>query len=333
MEKVANTESTGNDGDAWDVDLAMDAVLRVLAMLDNFDAALFVVDAPEDVPLHHYAARAEALERVRHFLEGAIRAASVATFMDSSATAQREAVAIIRRAAREIRWRIATLSPVIEYALRADGTASPWDAPPAFDDHVLSILHRVRSGDGAIAGIAIHPKENATADGAHIEFNEHFARVFGSPLPATPSRSARVFAGASSIARAGALADTDDRSPGATWDYLCTVGVKARRERHPLAALLVFAEAAIRAGALPYRAARCGDGEIPRLVSLAVAVMEGADDRDGPRDLARNALRALGHNVADFTNAERAARARRGRAKSHKHEKPKPARDARKARK
>lgn len=294
MEKVANTESTGN---TWTEERALDAGLRFLAIMDNADAALFIDEPVRLLESEEPARRAAAAERLRVVGDLGAAAQNVAREAMCILDAEGQSIAArqLRRLAGEIRVRLSVINPRAD--LRLSEIATPYDAPEPFrPEHLTRIA----------AALAAREPVRVTAGAPWVdpseveELNGHFARAEGSPLPAIPSLRARAISGLFS-------ATGDPPKPVARKAlprHLAAEGAALRRKGIPprVVALRVFILAAL-STTLHSRARRYGEtGFVPRLVALGEAMVDGAPD--DPAACAKRALALLGLNGSAAGRAE-----------------------------
>lgn len=330
------TRSEGDDT-PWSEETSVAVWMEVLSCYDALLVAhlalAFAGPIPDSARIQMKLAHEEARRRVESLAKNAHHFGFCALSPQATGTQQLEFLAAARRLAQEAWDRADFLAPSL--AKTRGSPPSSWTVPAldAFESiqrelasgqvESISIHGEIRTGPelGELAGYV--EVEELDERGLALEFAQHLTRMAGDLVAATDANIVRVAEGTVRTLQAHnpspdlmmpSMREHLGRSD--IWSGLLETAVAMKNTPspsfHPLAPLIVFVEAVSCVGFSSTALEGAVEARVlPSFVAVGKNFWESVSDYDGPREIARGALRALGHEVGKFTGAERAAAVRR----------------------
>lgn len=307
----------------WREDIARDAYMEALSCLDVAEIARRVrptEHCPEASRRRAEIANAEFCKHIDDLMES-VREMLWSALHSNNAPAQREALKWAKEATREAWLRLDIMTPAF-----AISRAKDVERFPKVFRHGASFTEEV-AAEIATMGTEMLSMPAGTGErrwqieirarfpGTAREIIEHFARLAGSPLPATPSETVRFARGLVTASTVTLPFVPPPRTPLEAWRYLRDTADDLRSNPRliPLRSLGVFYETAYHMRIGPVvRAKLNGTGSIPSIEGLAPDYLDAVDHldlasakRNVSEMLVDKALQVLGHPLDPIKRGHR----------------------------
>lgn len=299
----------------WSADLAFDVWWEVLSCFEAHMVARCALALYGESPSAYFiAAHNECVEEVDELL-GCAWLVALHAMDPVDAGIQRHASKWTKEFARAAWWRADMLAPPL-----AKARAEPNDLclhPTEFDDDSLQALFEAQ-----VALVTRDAKPFPFADlvspivtSAGFQMSDEvrallwsFERMSGKIDSATQASVVRRARGMANTLSAGA--DVPMRSlstPGEQYEHLLNTGARLKGDPRtaPLAPLVVFVHAVGLVGFSEDILEALNDGQVPMFTRFAKHFLDKVGPYHGPLEYVRKSLGVLGHQVEEFTRAQR----------------------------
>jgi hypothetical protein len=308
----------------WSEALAREALMEALSCLDAADLARHVAPADGCSVAFHPRVKVAVLEvrkRIDDLMEG-VRELLWAVLHGVDANAQQEALDVAMEITREAWLRLDILDP--RFALARDELRT--DHPEvirhgaSFSTDVAAVIEKigfeVTSTPPSPSPRRWHFDVTTRFPGTGREIIEHFARLGGAPLPASPSETVRYASGIVTASEIHNPRDNPPRTIPELWRYLVMAidDMRANAPLAPLRPLAAFYETSYftRFGPKVMRACeetQYGGKKIPLFTGFLHTYLDLVKNYDAARAdsemLIKKALLVLGHKTETFSGAAR----------------------------